>query len=132
MVLLVQVVVLESFLYKTAQTLTLGGSGYTVTVGAGGIGGQVTNSTVGSAGAQGGDSVFIQTTKGGGFGRPAGGSPAGVYVGSDGGSGGGGTFNGAGGASIATSPGLGFAGGAGFFYNKLRLWWRWGVQALQE
>ena len=102
------------FLYKTAQTLTLGGSGYTVTVGAGGIGGQVTNSTVGSAGAQGGDSVFIQTTKGGGFGRPAGGSPAGVYVGSDGGSGGGGTFNGAGGASIATSPGLGFAGGAGF------------------
>ena len=102
------------FLYKTAQTLTLGGSGYTVTVGAGGIGGQVTNSTVGSAGAQGGDSVFIQTTKGGGFGRPAGGSPAGVYVGSDGGSGGGGTFNGAGGASIATSPGLGFAGGAGY------------------
>ena len=102
------------FLYKTAQTLTFGGSGYTVTVGAGGIGGQVTNSTVGSAGAQGGDSVFIQTTKGGGFGRPAGGSPAGVYVGSDGGSGGGGTFNGAGGASIATSPGLGFAGGAGY------------------
>ena len=102
------------FLYKTAQTLTTGGSGYTVTVGAGGIGGQATSSTTGSAGAQGGDSVFIQTTKGGGLGRPAGGSPAGFYVGSDGGSGGGGAFNGAGGASTAVSPGLGFAGGSGY------------------
>jgi len=102
------------FLYKTAQPLTFGGSGYTVTVGARGIGGQVTSSTVGSAGTQGSDSIFIQTTKGGGFGRPAGGSPAGVYVGSDGGSGGGGAFNGAGGASTAVSPGLGFAGGAGY------------------
>ena len=101
-------------LYKTAQTLTVGGSGYTVTVGAGGIGGQVTSSTVGSAGTQGSDSIFIQTTKGGGFGRPAGGSPQYVYVGSDGGSGGGGAFNGTGGASTAVFPGLGFAGGAGW------------------
>ena len=102
------------YLYKTSQTLTTGGSGYTVTVGAGGIGGQVTSSTVGSAGTQGSDSIFIQTTKGGGFGRPAGGSPAGVYAGSDGGSGGGGAFNGTGGASTAVSPGLGNAGGAGY------------------
>ena len=101
-------------LYKTAQTLTVGGSGYTVTVGAGGIGGQVTSSTVGSAGTQGSDSIFIQTTKGGGFGRPAGGSPQYVYVGSDGGSGGGGGFIGTGGASTAVFPGLGFAGGAGW------------------
>ena len=100
------------YLYKTSQTLTTGGSGYTVTVGAGGAGGNTIQST--AKGEQGEDSVFIQTTRGGGFARPAGGSPSsGATYGNAGGSGGGGCLGSSPGQSTAVSPGLGFAGGGG-------------------
>jgi hypothetical protein len=98
------------YLSKTAQSLVVS-TAYTITIGAGGAGGSG-NSPATGRGIQGSNSVFIETTRGGGFGRVAGGSPLGVYAGSDGGSGGGGTWTGAGGASTAVSPGLGYAGGS--------------------
>ena len=97
------------FLYKTAQTLTFGGSGYTVTVGNGGDAG-----VSGVSATNGGNSVFIDTTLGGGYGGTSNSST--YSPGASGGSGGGSGFNGptvyAGGSSTATSPGLGNAGGA--------------------
>ena len=98
------------YLSKTAQSLVVS-TAYTITIGAGGAGGSGNTPATGR-GIQGSNSVFIETTRGGGFGRVAGGSPLGVYAGSDGGSGGGGSYNGAGGASTAVSPGLGSAGGS--------------------
>jgi len=98
------------YLSKTAQSLVVS-TAYTITIGAGGAGGSGDNTTTGK-GIQGSNSVFIETTRGGGFGRPAGGSPPNQFAGSDGGSGGGGSWTGAGGASTAVSPGLGSAGGS--------------------
>ena len=97
------------FLYKTSQTLTTEGSGYTVTVGDGGNAG-----VSGVSATNGGNSVFIDTTLGGGYGGTG---NSGTYSpGASGGSGGGSGINGstvyAGGSSTATSPGLGNAGGA--------------------
>ena len=97
------------YLYKTAQTLTVGGSGYSVIVGDGGNAG-----TSGVSAANGGNSVFIDTTLGGGYGGTSNNST--YSPGGSGGSGGGSGINGAsvyaGGSSTATSPGLGNAGGA--------------------
>jgi len=97
------------YLYKTAQTLTAGGSGYTVTVGDGGSAG-----ASGVSATNGGNSVFIDTTLGGGYGGT--GNNSTYSPGASGGSGGGSGINGstvyAGGSSTATSPGLGNAGGA--------------------
>ena len=97
------------YLYKTAQTLTVGGSGYTVTVGDGGNAG-----ISGVSATNGGNSVFIDTTLGGGYGGTSNNST--YSPGGSGGSGGGSGINGstvyAGGSSTATSPGLGNAGGA--------------------
>jgi hypothetical protein len=97
------------YLYKTAQTLTAGGSGYTVTVGEGGNAG-----VSGVSAANGGNSVFIDTALGGGYGGT--GNSSTYSPGASGGSGGGSGINGptvyAGGSSTATSPGLGNAGGA--------------------
>ena len=97
------------FLYKTSQTITTGGSGYTVTVGDGGNAG-----ISGVSATNGGNSVFIDTTLGGGYGGTSNNST--YSPGGSGGSGGGSGINGstvyAGGSSTATSPGLGNAGGA--------------------
>jgi hypothetical protein len=98
------------YLSKTAQSLVVS-TAYTITIGAGGAGGSG-NTPADGRGIQGSNSVFIETTRGGGFGRVAGGSPLGVYAGSNGGSGGGGSWTGAGGSSTAVSPGLGYAGGS--------------------
>ena len=97
------------YLYKTAQTLTTGGSGYTVTVGYGGNAG-----VFGVSATNGGNSVFIDTTLGGGYGGT--GNNSTYSPGASGGSGGGSGINAstvyAGASSTATSPGLGNAGGA--------------------
>ena len=97
------------YLYKTAQTITTGGSGYTVTVGDGGNAG-----ISGVSAVNGGNSVFIDTTLGGGYGGT--GNNSTYSPGASGGSGGGSGINSstvyAGGSSTATSPGLGNAGGA--------------------
>ena len=97
------------YLYKTAQTITAVGSGYTVTVGDGGNAG-----ISGVSATNGGNSVFIDTTLGGGYGGTSNNST--YSPGGSGGSGGGSGINGstvyAGGSSTATSPGLGNAGGA--------------------
>ena len=97
------------YLYKTAQTITTGGSGYTVTVGDSGNAG-----VSGVSAINGGNSVFIDTTLGGGYGGT--GNSSTYSPGASGGSGGGSGINGstvyAGGSSTTTSPGLGNAGGA--------------------
>jgi hypothetical protein len=97
------------YLYKTAQTLTTGGSGYIVTVGYSGNAG-----VFGVSATNGGNSVFIDTTLGGGYGGT--GNNSTYSPGASGGSGGGSGINAstvyAGASSTATSPGLGNAGGA--------------------
>lgn len=102
---------------KTTVTVTSGAS-VSVTVGAGGIGGDaVTGAT------NGGDSVFGDVVAlGGGYG---GSSALGQAVGGnggDGGNGGGGapgtTTSGVEGASLAASPAMGHSGGAGAYFSS--------------
>ena len=98
------------YLYQTGQSLTTGGSGYTVTVGAGGSGG--TGSSYPSAnGLSGSDSFFVRSVAGGGAGLFS--SPGNLLQSVPGGSGGGARpGSGSGAASTAFAPGVGNAGGS--------------------
>ena len=98
------------YLYQTGQSLTTGGSGYTVTVGAGGSGG--TGSSYPSAnGLSGSDSFFVRSVAGGGAGLFS--SPGNLLQSVPGGSGGGARpASGSGAASTAVAPGVGNAGGS--------------------
>ena len=102
---------------RTGTLSVVGGTSYTVTVGAGGAKGTIVGGDFGNPGTNGGDSVFASITSDGGGGGGARSNSGSSYInGKDGGSGGGGGVDGGAGTTGAggsATSGQGYDGGTG-------------------